>query len=138
MVDLLQDPISRVYTVISILMLFVSSVLVINHNLAQEAFLAAKTARPFPYTSQMATSDHNEHMQQHRDDMLREREFLNAKLETITQSFKSIVNSLDIPPPEVKDKLTILDKQIHVLEMEFAILRMRLDSEQNEHDESAK
>lgn len=132
--DVLQDPISRIYAIISILMFLVSSILAITYNLAQDALLAAKTSRPFPYTSQMASSDRAAHLALHRSDLAREREFLNSRLETIVQSFGGLLESLDIPPPEVKNKLNLLDKRIHLLEMEFAVVKMRLNSKEEKRN----
>ena len=59
-----SEPISRLYTILSIILLALFTMIGVNYQrdhttllLAQNAMIAAKTSRPYPYTSQMAKDD---------------------------------------------------------------------------------
>ena len=60
----LAEPLSRLYTILSLVLLALFSMIAVNFQrdhttllLAQEAMIAAKSARPYPYTSEMAKND---------------------------------------------------------------------------------
>jgi hypothetical protein len=60
----IAEPLSRLYTILSIVLLALFTMIGVNYQrdhttllLAQEAMIAARSARPYPYTSQMAKAD---------------------------------------------------------------------------------
>lgn len=131
--EILSEPIARVYTVISVLVvIFISIIGFTNgsiadlsdksdniNKLAHEALLAAKTARPFPYTSEMHAVNELKWAKELAALVVTERMITNALIGKEVSSLQKMMSELPRPPEAVNARLLAIEDSIHSLELQM-------------------
>lgn len=134
--QLLNDPVSRIYAVISVLCLIAVAAMGYNYDgdkatndLANKALLAAKTSRPFPYTSRMHAIDEVNLIQRFTLLLEQERTITAARRSSESLRLQKMITELPRPPAHVSDRLLAIERSLHLLEIEMvkltAILAVR-------------
>lgn len=132
-----NGPITRLWAVLSGLCFIAAGVFSYNFSqdsktsdLAHDALLAAREARPFPYTSLMAANDWVEHAQMHKEFINTERRLTELQISNTSKHLQQLITELPRPPESVSVRLTEIENAQHDLEIEVSRLQALLSFEQ--------
>lgn len=128
--DLLSEPIARVYTVISVLVVIFLAVIGFTNasikdlsnrsdditKLTHDALLAAKTARPFPYTSKMHSVNELKRAEELASLVMTERLITKAVIAKEVSLLQKTISELPRPPAAVNARLLEIESSIHSIE----------------------
>lgn len=109
----------KVLSVLAILVALQAWSLTVSYDAletSQEALIAAKTARPNPYTSLDASEDHKLHMELHRQQSLTYTQMLDTNIALLDAQLTRRIEGLPRPPKEVADLLRDMDVRLNKIE----------------------